>query len=153
LAHHALRGEVWAKALVYFRQAGEKAMARSAHSLAVDYFEQALSALPPLPAPRDALKQAIDLRLSLRAATFPSCDLERILACLREAEAFAVALDDPRRLGQVSRFLSVSLSQRGTYDQAIAAAQRTLALATASGDVVLHALANNFLGMTYLRQG
>jgi predicted ATPase len=28
LAHHALRGEVWDKALAYCRQAGEKAMAR-----------------------------------------------------------------------------------------------------------------------------
>jgi predicted ATPase len=28
LAHHALRGEVWAKALVYCQQAGEKALAR-----------------------------------------------------------------------------------------------------------------------------
>ena len=31
LAHHALRGEVWDKALAYCRQAGEKAMARSAY--------------------------------------------------------------------------------------------------------------------------
>ena len=31
LAHHALRGEVWAKALAYCRQAGEKAMARSGY--------------------------------------------------------------------------------------------------------------------------
>ena len=45
LAHHALRGEVWDKALAYCRQAGEKAMARSAHREAVGYFEQALSAL------------------------------------------------------------------------------------------------------------
>ena len=30
LAHHALRGEVWDKTLVYGRQAGEKAMARPA---------------------------------------------------------------------------------------------------------------------------
>ena len=49
LAHHALRGEVWDKALVYCRQAGEKAMARSAHREAVGSFEQALSALPHLP--------------------------------------------------------------------------------------------------------
>ena len=49
LAHHALRGEVWDKALAYCRQAGEKAMARSAHREAVGYFEQALSALPHLP--------------------------------------------------------------------------------------------------------
>src|SRR5205085_2117665 len=41
LAHHALRGEGWDKALVYCRQAGEKAMTRSAHHEAVRYFEQA----------------------------------------------------------------------------------------------------------------
>jgi DNA-binding winged helix-turn-helix (wHTH) protein len=39
LAHHALRGEIWDKALVYGRQAGEQAMARSAHHEAVRYFE------------------------------------------------------------------------------------------------------------------
>src|SRR4029077_9462665 len=44
LAHHALRGEVWDKALAYLRQAGEKALARSAHREAVGSFEQALSA-------------------------------------------------------------------------------------------------------------
>ena len=49
LAHHALRGEVWDKALTYCRQAGEKAMARSAYREAVASFEQALSALPHLP--------------------------------------------------------------------------------------------------------
>ena len=49
LAHHALRGEVWDKALIYFRQAGEKAMVRSAHREAVGYFEQALNALAHLP--------------------------------------------------------------------------------------------------------
>ena len=33
LAHHALRGEVWAKALAYCRQAGEKAMVTQALTL------------------------------------------------------------------------------------------------------------------------
>src|SRR5262249_40525255 len=72
LAHHALRGEVWDKALTYFRQAGEKAMARSAYREAVGYFEQALSALPHLPETRDTREQAIDLRLALRSALWPS---------------------------------------------------------------------------------
>jgi predicted ATPase len=31
LAHHALRGEVWDKALIYCRQAGVKALIRSAY--------------------------------------------------------------------------------------------------------------------------
>jgi transcriptional regulator with AAA-type ATPase domain len=85
---------------------GEKALAGSAHREAVGYFEQALSALPHLPETRDACEQAIDLRLALRSALFPSGDSGRILAALREAEAFAAALDDPRRLGQDSIFLS-----------------------------------------------
>jgi class 3 adenylate cyclase/DNA-binding winged helix-turn-helix (wHTH) protein/tetratricopeptide (TPR) repeat protein len=153
LAYHALRGEVWDKALVYSRQAGEKAMARSAHHEAVGYFEQALSALPHLPGQRDMREQAIDLRLALRSALLSSGDLGRILACLREAETLAEALDDPRRLGQVSVFLSTHFRRIGAYDQAIAAAQRALALATASGDSVLHALANQYIGLAYAAQG
>jgi predicted ATPase len=79
LAHHALRGEVWEKALAYCRQAGEKAMARSAHREAVEYYEQALNALQHLPETRDTLEQAIDLRLALRTALGPLGDLGRIL--------------------------------------------------------------------------
>jgi tetratricopeptide (TPR) repeat protein len=152
LAHHALRGEVWDKALVYCRQAGEKALVRSAHHEAVGSFEQALSALPYLPETRCTREQAIDLRLALRSALQPSGDLGRILACLREAEALAGALDDPRRLGQVSVFLTAHFHLMGAYDQAIAVAQRALALARAGGDVVLCALANRYLGGAYLYQ-
>jgi predicted ATPase len=68
LAHHALRGEVWEKALTYGRQAGEKAQARSASREAVVCFEQALAALEHLPDSRAATEQAIDLRLGLRPA-------------------------------------------------------------------------------------
>ena len=153
LAHHALRGEVWDKALAYCRQAGEKALARSAHREAVGYFEQALSALPHLPETRDTREQAIDLRLALRTALYPSGDFGRHLAFLREAEALAEALDDPRRLGQVSIFLANHFCHMGAYDQAIAAAQRALALATAGEDVVLQALANHYLGRAYQAQG
>jgi class 3 adenylate cyclase/tetratricopeptide (TPR) repeat protein len=153
LAHHAVRGEMWDKALAYCRQAGDKSMARSAYREAVRYFEQALSALPHLPEPRDTREQAVDLRLALRSALLPSGDLERILAHLREAEALAAALDDPRRLGQVSRFLSRHFSLIGAHDQAITAAQRTLELATASNDMILYALANQYLGIAYEAQG
>src|SRR5207253_3689980 len=113
LAYHALQGEVWDKALVYCRQAGEKAVAQSAHREAVGYFEQALSALPHLPEQRDTHEQAIDLRLALRSALNPLGDLGRTLALLREAEAIAAALNDPRRLGQVSVSLSSHLWHMG----------------------------------------
>jgi predicted ATPase len=45
LAHHALRGELWEKAVSYLRQAGLRAMARGAHREAVPYLEQALGTL------------------------------------------------------------------------------------------------------------
>ncbi len=153
LAHHALRGEVWDKALAYCRQAGEKNMARSAYREAVGAFEHALSCLRHLPETRGTHEQAIDLRFALRTALFPSGDLGRILAYLHEAAVLAAALDDPRRLGQVSLFLLDTFRSMGAYDQAIASGQRALALATASGEVVLHALANQYLGMAYQAQG
>jgi class 3 adenylate cyclase/tetratricopeptide (TPR) repeat protein len=152
LAHHALRGERWDKALLYFQQAGERAMERSAHREAVGYFEQALHALTHLPETRDTREQAIDLRLALRSALYPSGDAGRILAVLREAEALAEALDDHHRLGQVLLFLSQQFYHEGAYDQAIAAAQRVLAFATAGRDAVLHARANYYRGIAYEAQ-
>jgi hypothetical protein len=49
LADHAVRGEGWTKALVYCRQAGAKAMERSAWREAVGCYEQALAVLEHLP--------------------------------------------------------------------------------------------------------
>jgi tetratricopeptide (TPR) repeat protein len=128
-------------------------MARSAYREAVSYFEQALSALAHLPEQSDTRAQAIDLRLALRSALFPSGDLERILVYLREAKALAVALDNPCRLEHVSRFLANQFRLMGAYDQSIAAAQRALALATAGGAVVQQALASDCLGRAYRAQG
>ena len=68
LAHHALRGEVWDKAVAYCRQAGDKAVARSASREAVACFEQALVALEHLPEGRERHEQAIDVRFGLRHA-------------------------------------------------------------------------------------
>jgi tetratricopeptide (TPR) repeat protein len=153
LAHHALRGEIWEQALACCRQAGERAMARPAYREAMAYFEQALSALSHLPETRDTCEQAIDLRLALRMALLPSGNFGRILTVLREAEALAEALDDPRRLAQASFFLARHFYFMGASDRAIAAGQRALALTTASGEVVLHARANQSLGVAHRAQG
>src|SRR5947208_4581969 len=83
LAHHALRGEVWDKALAYCRQAGEKSLAQSAYREAVGAFEQALRALQHLPEGRDTLEQAIDLRLTMRNALLALGDYKAMFDCLR----------------------------------------------------------------------
>jgi len=153
VAQHYTAAGLHAEALSYWQRAGQRAIERLAHREAVGCFEQALSALLRLPETRDTCEQAIDLRLTLRTALLPSGDPERILVCLREAEAIAVALDDPRRLGQVSHWLSGQCYFMGAHDQAIAAAQRPLTLATSGGEVTLHTSANYWLGLVYRAQG
>ena len=118
-------------------------MARSAYREAVGYFEQALSALPHLPEQRDTREQAIDLRLALRTALSPSGDFGRILAYSARGRGPRCGPRRPASAGTgLCSFCHAISSFMGAYDQAIAAAQRALALATAGGDVVLHALAN-----------
>ena len=73
---------------------------------------------------------------------------------LREAEALARGPRRPASAGTgLCSFCHDHFYFMGAYDQAIAAAQRALALATASGDVVLQALANQYLGFAYQAQG
>src|SRR5262249_44101198 len=58
LAQHAFRGEVWDKAVSYCRQAGTKALARSAFREVVGCSEQAFAALRHLPESRATQEQA-----------------------------------------------------------------------------------------------
>jgi predicted ATPase len=71
LAHHAVRAELWAKAVGYLRQAGLKAATRSAHREAVSWFQRALDALTHRPVSEQTGSDAIDLRLELRNSLYP----------------------------------------------------------------------------------
>jgi class 3 adenylate cyclase/tetratricopeptide (TPR) repeat protein len=149
LAHHALRGEVWEKAVAYCYQAGIKAMTHSAYREAVMSFEQALDALRRLPEHPDTQAQAIDLRLDLRSALFPLGELGRILVLLQEALALAEALGDQHRLGRVAVFLLAHFVFAGAPDRALAFGQRALAIASTLGDIGLTVVAQLYLGHAY----
>jgi tetratricopeptide (TPR) repeat protein len=153
LAHHAVRGEMWEPAVAYLHQAGAKALARSANREAVSYFEQALTALQHLPETRERREQAIDLRFDLRTALFPLGELERIFGCLREAEVLARALDDQRRLGQLSVYMCHNLNMTGRPMEALEFGQRAQAIAESLGDVPLQVTGNLYLGGACLRTG
>jgi tetratricopeptide (TPR) repeat protein len=153
LAHHALRGEVWDKALVYCRQAGERAMARSAYHEAVTAFEQALMALQHLPEDQDTLAQAIDLRFDLRNALLPLGELARMVDHLRAAERLAERLGDDERRGRVAGHLCISFLAMDAYDHAIAAGQQALALATTRGTLDVLVPAHTALANAYLHVG
>src|SRR5262245_2915742 len=113
LAHHAMRGAVWDKAVTYCRQAGAKAAVRLAHHEAVACFEQSLAALAQLPECQDTLAQAIDLRCDLHNALMPLDEQARIFDHLRTAEALAERLDDPQRLGRVASYLCIYFATMG----------------------------------------
>jgi predicted ATPase len=146
LAHHAVRGEAWGKAVAYLRQAGAKAFARSANREAVASFEQALSALSHLPETRETQEQAIDLRFELRNALVPLAEFRTIEGYLREAEALARTLDDQRRLGWVSAYMASYHLLTGAHAAHLHMfAQRVEAIGDALGDVPLQVAAQYYL--------
>jgi tetratricopeptide (TPR) repeat protein len=149
LAHHALRGEVWDKAVTYCQQAGARAYDRAAFHEAVAGFEQALQALAHLHEHSDTKVLAIELRLALGGALRVLGKYGRCLTLLGEAEALARALDDRARLGWVLAGMTGVLRVTGDHDGAMAAGQQALELAVALGDRALQVQASYDLGGAY----
>jgi class 3 adenylate cyclase/tetratricopeptide (TPR) repeat protein len=153
LAHHALRGEVWDKAVAYCRQAGDKAVARSASREAVACFEQALVALEHLPEDHARHEQAIDVRFGLRHALSQRREFGRVLTYLREAEGLAQALGDQHRLGWGAAYMASAFWGAGDPQRAVEAGQRALALAGNLGDAALRFVTHTLLGRVYYGLG
>jgi predicted ATPase/class 3 adenylate cyclase len=150
LAQHALRGEVWPKAVAYLRQAAAKAVARSANREAVSCLEQALGALPHLPPSPETREQAIDLRLELQVPLLSVGEIERLLDYLREAEPLAEALGDLPRMGWVAAYKAYGLIVTGGRPaEAAASGEQALAIARTVGDLGLEVLASYRLGQAY----
>jgi class 3 adenylate cyclase/tetratricopeptide (TPR) repeat protein len=148
LAHHAFKGEVWEKALTYLRQAGAKAFARSSNLEALAYFEQALTALTHLPETHKTLEQAIDVRFDLRNALFPLAEYGRIEGYLREAEVLARTLDDQRRLGWGSAYMSGNCMLAGGHASEMRTfAERVEAIGETLRDIPLQVAAQYYLAL------
>jgi tetratricopeptide (TPR) repeat protein len=153
LAHHAVRGEVWDKAVIYCQQAGTRAHDRAAFREARSSFEQALQALAHLPEDGDTRVLAIEIRLAVERPLSQLGEYGRRRALLGEAEALARALDDRARLGRVLARMATGLRMTGDLDGAMAAGQQALALATALGESALQVQASHNLGQAYYAIG
>jgi tetratricopeptide (TPR) repeat protein len=153
LTYHALRGEVWDKAVVYCRQAGEKAKNSGAVREAVTSFDQALDALGHLPEHPDTGVLAIELHHRFGDVLSLVGEHARSLALLGEAEARARQLDDrPRLQRALSRMVTVRLIV-GDFEGALAAGREALELAARLGDPALHVHASYRLGQVYVSIG
>ena len=146
LAHHALRGEVWDKAVTYCQQAGARAYDRAAFREAVASFEQALQALAHLSDHGDTRVLALEVRLAMDGPLSALGEHGRRLALLGEAEGLARALDDRARLGWVLARMTKVLWQMGDHDSAMAAGQQALELAVELGDSALQVQASHSWG-------
>jgi len=128
-------------------------MERSGYREAVACFEQALVTLRRLPERRDTIEQAIDLRLDMRNALLALGDFKAIFDLLCEAETLAEAIDDHRRLGRVSLYMTEYFRMEGDYDRAVASGQHALTLAESVSDFGTQVVANFYLGIAYYSLG
>jgi class 3 adenylate cyclase/tetratricopeptide (TPR) repeat protein len=149
LAYHAFKGEVWSKAVTYLRQAGDRAAARSLNREAIARFREALVALQHLGDSREALEQAIDIRMEIRHCLLPLGGQEELAEHLRQATELAMRIDDQRRLGWIFSYIAHHWWYTGLPKSAIDSGQRALAIADAVRDPVLRALTNFHLGQAY----
>jgi class 3 adenylate cyclase/tetratricopeptide (TPR) repeat protein len=152
LAHHALQGEAWASAVGYLRQAAAKAIGRGVYREAARYLEQALKALGHLPETAQTRETAIDVRLDLRVALLPF-GREAVVPYLREAEALATQLDDPRRLGWIWVYLCTDLFLIGDTLGALRLGERALELAERCDEFPLTIAASYYLGVACVDAG
>jgi len=136
LAHHALRGRALAKAVKYLREAGSKAVARSAFPEAAGFFEQALALLGEMSQTGDNLSEALDIRLALgpvfiglKGASAPEVE-----SLYQRALQLADRLGDAQRRFQVLWNFWFNKFSRGDYAAAMQAAQALQQEAERSGD-------------------
>ncbi len=153
LAQHAVRGELSEKAVRYLRQAGLKALSRSALENGRVWFEQALAILEKLPESKDNIELAIDIRFDLRNALHPLGHLERCLDHLQRVQAQATQLADKRRLGQASSFICQYYRLLGELGPAIEAGERAMAIADELDDLSLRTIISGHLGAALAARG
>ena len=153
LAQHAVRGELPEKAVRYLRQAGLKALSRSALENGRVWFEQALAILEKLPESKDNIELAIDIRFDLRNALHPLGHLERCLDHLQRVQAQATQLADKRRLGQASSFICQYYRLLGELGPAIEAGERAMAIADELDDLSLRTIISGHLGAALAARG
>ena len=149
LAFHAAGAEVWDKAVGYLRRAGMRAIERSAYREAIGLLERALEALARMPETVEAMRDAIDIRLSLRTAFGATVEIGRLDAHLQVAGEIAERLGDRRRLAAVNAAHALAYNLLGRLDRAIAAGTQARAIARELGDRRIHIASSLYLAQAH----
>src|SRR4051794_24240537 len=153
LAVHAVRGELWDKAVAYNHQLALRAQKRGANPEAVSCFEEALRALAHLPSTRETVEMEIDLRSALRPALLQLGRLDQVLAISRQVEELALELQDQQRLAQAYSYLINYHYLKGETALAIDYGARCIAIAEACADTGIQSLARQYIGQGHHARG
>ena len=153
LAHHAVQGGLHEKSVHYLCLAGAKAAARSALLNARACLEAALTALEALPESRSVLEQAFEIRVELRRILRQLGEGGQMLERLKQAGALAARLQDDRRLGQVYALMTTVNSSLDELDEALAAGNRALEIASRLEDTELCNFAKSQLQQAHYYKG
>ena len=155
LAHHALKGEEWARAAQYLHLAGRRAIAQARYASGVGFYEAAIRALDQQGADAD-LTLKLDAYLELGTARTEGYQLEGYRELMDQAEALARRLDDRERLAQVRVRQAQGLwnlwSGPSNFEDAIERARAASALA-APDDLRTRSYAQFLVGAASLARG
>jgi class 3 adenylate cyclase/tetratricopeptide (TPR) repeat protein len=153
LARHATRGEIWDKAVLYSRMAGQQALSRHAHRAAAAYLEQAIAALAQVATAPGSTALAIDLRLELRYALGPLGQYRRVFELLTEAKQLAETSGETGRLGLISCLLCNHGTLRFELPEALAHGARALEIAATVDDRALATATHGFMSLAHYLSG
>jgi predicted ATPase/class 3 adenylate cyclase len=153
LAYHFVQGEVWHKAVIYLRQAGGRAMKKSAYVEAIAHLRKGLEVFPRLPETADRAELELALQFDLAASLIVSKG-----GSAHEVEqAYARALELCRQVGETPKLIPVlqglrrlySLrGERGDGQRARELGEQLLTLAQRQNDTALLQEAHWALGQT-----
>jgi class 3 adenylate cyclase/predicted ATPase len=150
LAHHAVRGEVWGKAVGYLREAGSKAFMRSANAEALAHFSKGLDLVKMLPETPEQAHQELRLHLALGPALQATRGLgapEVELAYTR-ARQLCEQVGDPHEMFQALWGLWLLWTMQGKAERGRQLGEELLVLAQRSDDQALLLEAHHALWAT-----
>jgi class 3 adenylate cyclase/tetratricopeptide (TPR) repeat protein len=155
LARHAYEAAIPERAAHYLRQAGVKAIARSATREAIGFLQQALSVLEQLPDSDQRHLEELDIRLDLGPALTATsgADSAETHAVYTRARELSDRIGDSSRRFQAVWGLWYATLSRGESQTACALGEQLLAAAHDAGDSILLLEAHHSLWATRFQLG
>ena len=140
LAHHALAGEQWAKAVHYLYRSANKATQRSAHQHAIQYLNKGLAIIETLPESPQRLRQELDYRKAMGVTMMAARGwaAREVLDAYTRARALCEELGDRREMFIALRGEGQYRMIRGESRIARALGDRCEELAARSKDIGAH---------------